>query len=86
MDPTTLYLLIKIGSAPERGLERPFESVAACEDFMAKISEKARSEVVRYTCQAYKRGQTAPPSWYTANFDQRVIHGVPLDLQHMPKR
>lgn len=81
MDPATLYLLYKLDGRPEAAKELPFRSVAECEEFFDKRLKKTKMEVVRYSCSVYEPG-TKPPKWYTEHFDQKFIHGVPLDAKY----
>lgn len=82
MEPTTLYLLYKLHNGPESVRSFAFDSVAECEMFQKGIPKDVK--VIRYSCEKYTLG-LEPPRWYMIHFDQnKIIHGVPLDLRYMP--
>ncbi len=75
-----MYLLYKLQDGPESIRAIPFNSAAECETFRKNMPKTI--EVVRYSCEVYVAG-SEPPAWYTNYFDQKPIHGVPLDPRHM---
>lgn len=83
MEPTTLYLLYKFQNGPEQAKELPFNSVAYCQEFFNTRVKSKKIEVIRYACQVYTAG-SKPPDWYRNHFDQKIIHGVPLDSRYAP--
>jgi hypothetical protein len=76
----TLYLVLKVGSGPERTYVGHFRSWDDCEWSMARNVERKSADVtyVRYVC--WERGTWAP-DWIA----EKRINGVPLDPRFMPK-
>lgn len=82
MDLATLVLLYQIGGHPERTYSGRFADMPRCEEHLKRLLEGPRPEGVTFLKWTCWRDGTLPPAWVVP----RPIHGVPLDLRHMPSR
>ncbi len=86
VDPATLYIVFQMANGTVRPMERAFVDAAVCEEYVGKVI-KPRTDiatVVRYECVSLEKMQSAP-SWYRQYTPvQKVIQGVPLDLEYQP--
>lgn len=80
MEPATLYMLLKVGDAPERQHTGHFGSKELCELHLARVIERKPPDIQILKSVCWEHG-TYAPEWIVEN---KVIHGVPLDSRYMP--
>ncbi len=87
MDPATLYVLLTMANGDDRAIERPFATVEACEEFVARVMrpQSDKATIQRYECVAHSRTQSVP-SWYLPYASPRRIQGIPLSDVYRPKQ
>ena len=86
MEPATLYMVFKLADGPAEGWRWSLSSMEECQTSLADLKKKkpADAEILQSAClpnAVYRE----PPRWYADALKERVINGVPLDEEYMPR-